>query len=146
MVKIKSKILKITYLSHFVMARSPPAKLRSSCKIDVTYFPFDDQHCHLKFGSWAYSGLQINLTTKYDTAEIDPNLYIQSGEWELRKITVENYVQYYPCCPAEPYPAVIYSIIIRRRVLYYVFNIIIPCIWLSILTCVGFYLPHESGK
>ena len=33
---------------------APPARLRSSCKVDITYFPFDDQTCGLKFGSWAY--------------------------------------------------------------------------------------------
>ncbi|VDK43383.1 unnamed protein product, partial [Anisakis simplex] len=34
----------------------PPTQLRSTCKIDVTYFPFDSQHCALKFGSWTYHG------------------------------------------------------------------------------------------
>ena len=37
----------------------PPAKLRSSCKIDITYFPFDDQLCSMKFGSWTYDGSQV---------------------------------------------------------------------------------------
>jgi len=37
----------------------PPVKLRSSCKIDITYFPFDDQKCRLKFGSWTYDGFQV---------------------------------------------------------------------------------------
>uniref|UniRef100_A0A1I8IYU2 Neur_chan_LBD domain-containing protein n=1 Tax=Macrostomum lignano TaxID=282301 RepID=A0A1I8IYU2_9PLAT len=35
-----------------------PTKLRSSCKVDVTYFPFDEQMCDLKFGSWTYDGFQ----------------------------------------------------------------------------------------
>ncbi len=38
----------------------PPAKLRSSCKIDITYFPFDDQKCKMKFGSWTYDGFQVS--------------------------------------------------------------------------------------
>ena len=29
-----------------------PTKLQSTCKVDVTYFPFDEQTCRLKFGSW----------------------------------------------------------------------------------------------
>ena len=37
-----------------------PTKLQSSCKVDVTYFPFDDQHCRLKFGSWTYDGFQVS--------------------------------------------------------------------------------------
>lgn len=36
-----------------------PTKLQSSCKVDVTYFPFDYQTCKLKFGSWTYDGYQV---------------------------------------------------------------------------------------
>lgn len=30
----------------------PPAIYKSMCQIDVEWFPFDTQSCHLKFGSW----------------------------------------------------------------------------------------------
>lgn len=36
-----------------------PTKLLSTCKVDVTYFPFDEQFCVLKFGSWTYDGFQV---------------------------------------------------------------------------------------
>ncbi|VDO41445.1 unnamed protein product [Onchocerca flexuosa] len=36
----------------------PPTQLRSTCKTDVTYFPFDSQHCAIKFGSWTYDGIE----------------------------------------------------------------------------------------
>ena len=31
-----------------------PMIFRSSCKIDVTYFPYDTQNCSLTFRSWTY--------------------------------------------------------------------------------------------
>lgn len=37
----------------------PPGIFKSTCKIDITWFPFDDQHCDMKFGSWTYDGFQV---------------------------------------------------------------------------------------
>lgn len=45
-----------------------PTKLQSSCKVDVTYFPFDSQECSLKFGSWTYDGYQVDITNR--TSEV----------------------------------------------------------------------------
>ena len=39
----------------------PPGIFKSTCKIDITWFPFDDQKCDLKFGSWTYSGWKVLL-------------------------------------------------------------------------------------
>jgi len=38
----------------------PPGIFKSTCKIDITWFPFDDQLCDLKFGSWTYSGWKVS--------------------------------------------------------------------------------------
>lgn len=38
----------------------PPGIFKSTCKIDITWFPFDDQNCLMKFGSWTYNGFQVN--------------------------------------------------------------------------------------
>lgn len=37
----------------------PPAIYKSSCTIDVEFFPFDEQTCGMKFGSWTYDGFQV---------------------------------------------------------------------------------------
>lgn len=39
---------------------TPPAIFKSSCEIDVRYFPFDQQTCFMKFGSWTYDGNQVS--------------------------------------------------------------------------------------
>lgn len=36
-----------------------PIRLRTSCKVDITYFPFDDQLCTLLFGSSVYSHWRV---------------------------------------------------------------------------------------
>ena len=32
----------------------PPGMFKSTCNINIQWFPFDDQQCELKFGSWTY--------------------------------------------------------------------------------------------
>ncbi len=39
----------------------PPASLKSSCTMDVRYFPFDEQKCEMKFGSWTYNLNEVSF-------------------------------------------------------------------------------------
>ena len=52
---------------------------------------------------------------------------------------------YYNCCP-EPYIDITFSIIIRRRTLYYFFNLIVPCVLIASMALLGFALPPDSGE
>ena len=54
-------------------------------------------------------------------------------------------MQYYPCCP-EPYVDITFTIEIRRRTLYYFFNLIVPCVLIASMAVLGFTLPPESGE
>jgi len=46
----------------------PPAIYKSFCEIDVEYFPFDQQTCFMKFGSWTYDGYTVSSdsTNRHD--------------------------------------------------------------------------------
>jgi len=48
----------------------PPAIYKSSCTIDVEFFPFDEQTCRMKFGSWTYDGFQVDLK-HIDQADVE---------------------------------------------------------------------------
>lgn len=121
----------------------PIVRMRSSCKMDITYFPFDDQICLLKLGSWAYDGFQVDVMNR--TTDIDLSNYVDNGEWILIDTKAVRKVVHYPCCP-EPFPDVTFYIHMRRRTLYYMFNVIVPCILLSTLSLAGFYLPPDCGE
>ena len=53
--------------------------------------------------------------------------------------------QYYPCCP-DPYVDITFYIMIRRRTLYYFFNLIVPCVLIASMAVLGFTLPPDSGE
>lgn len=57
----------------------PPGILKSTCYIDVRWFPFDVQKCDLKFGSWTHNGWLLDL----QMLDVDTSTYIPNGEWDL---------------------------------------------------------------
>lgn len=93
----------------------PPAIYQSSCTIDVTYFPFDQQTCIMKFGSWTFNGDQVSLALYNDKNFVDLSDYWKSGTWDI--ISVPAYLNVYQGdFPTET--DITFYIIIRRCVLY----------------------------
>ncbi|KFM66080.1 Neuronal acetylcholine receptor subunit alpha-7, partial [Stegodyphus mimosarum] len=98
----------------------------------------------MKFGSWTYDGYQLDLRLSSEDGG-DLSTYITNGEWELIALPGTRNVIVYACCP-EPYVDITFYIHIRRRTLYYGFNLIIPCVLISSMALLGFALPPDSGE
>ncbi|XP_068631519.1 acetylcholine receptor subunit alpha-like isoform X4 [Battus philenor] len=71
----------------------PPAIYKSSCEIDVEYFPFDQQTCVMKFGSWTYDGFQVDLRhideargTNVVELGVDLSEFYTSVEWDILEV------------------------------------------------------------
>ncbi|EDO38722.1 predicted protein, partial [Nematostella vectensis] len=123
-----------------------PKILKSSCKFDVTHFPFDEQKCDLKFGSWTYDGFHLDIASEHPAkCEGDYKKFIKGGEWDLIGLPCRRNELVYICCP-EPYPDLTYTIILRRKSMFYFVNMIAPCFLITALTLLSFYLPSESGE
>ncbi|XP_061625913.1 neuronal acetylcholine receptor subunit alpha-7-like isoform X7 [Phyllopteryx taeniolatus] len=119
----------------------PPGILKSTCYIDVRWFPFDVQKCDLKFGSWTHNGWLLDL----QMMDVDISSYIPNGEWDLVGVPAKRNELYYDCCK-EPYPDVTFTVTMRRRTLYYGLNLLIPCVLISGLALLVFLLPADSGE
>ncbi|XP_040566096.1 acetylcholine receptor subunit beta-like 1 [Lepeophtheirus salmonis] len=121
----------------------PPAIYQSSCTIDVTYFPFDQQTCIMKFGSWTFTGDQVSLTLYNNKDYVDLSDYWKSGTWDI--IEVPAYLNIHnDTLPTET--DISFYITIRRKTLFYTVNLILPTVLISFLCVLVFYLPAEAGE
>ncbi|XP_045406522.1 neuronal acetylcholine receptor subunit alpha-9 isoform X2 [Lemur catta] len=120
-----------------------PAITKSSCVVDVTYFPFDNQQCNLTFGSWTYNGNQVDIFNALDSGDLSD--FIEDVEWEVHGMPAVKNVISYGCC-SEPYPDVTFTLLLKRRSSFYIVNLLIPCVLISFLAPLSFYLPAASGE
>ncbi|EFB25792.1 hypothetical protein PANDA_011530, partial [Ailuropoda melanoleuca] len=118
----------------------PPAIYKSACKIEVKHFPFDQQNCTMKFRSWTYDRTEIDLVLKSDVASLDD--FTPSGEWDI--VALPGRRNENP--DDSTYVDITYDFIIRRKPLFYTINLIIPCVLITSLATLVFYLPSDCGE
>ncbi|XP_036406908.1 neuronal acetylcholine receptor subunit beta-2-like [Megalops cyprinoides] len=118
----------------------PPAIYKSACKIEVRNFPFDQQNCTLKFRSWTYDHTEIDLVLTSDFASRDD--FTPSGEWDI--VSLPGRKNEDPDDAA--YLDITYDFIIKRKPLFYTINLIIPCVLITSLAILVFYLPSDCGE
>ncbi|KAM9857491.1 neuronal acetylcholine receptor subunit alpha-9-I [Aulostomus maculatus] len=120
-----------------------PAITKSTCVVDVSYFPFDWQQCNLTFGSWTYNGNQVDISLEMETGDLSD--FVENVEWECHGMPAVRNVRMYGCC-SDPYTEITYTLLLKRRSSFYIFNLLLPCFLISFLAPLGFYLPADSGE
>lgn len=75
----------------------------------------------------------------------DLSNFMESGEWVMKDYRGWKHWVYYACCPDTPYLDITYHFLMQRLPLYFIVNVIIPCLLFSFLTGFVFYLPTDSG-
>ncbi|CAF0743611.1 unnamed protein product [Adineta steineri] len=131
----------------------PPAIYKSSCHIDVKFFPFDEQMCELRFGSWTYNQHQLNFTY-YNEIERHVTIkdYVVSGSWDLMDgpMSIQRPSNETDTLFDNSYRhdrvEFVCKLVIRRKTLFYTVNLIIPTVLISFLSIFVFYLPTDAGE
>ena len=77
---------------------------------------------------------------------IDLREYYLSVEWDIMEVPAQRNEKYYSCCGDTPFPDIFFNITLRRKTLFYTVNLIIPCVGISCLSVLVFYLPADSGE
>uniref|UniRef100_A0A1I8HXS1 Neur_chan_LBD domain-containing protein n=1 Tax=Macrostomum lignano TaxID=282301 RepID=A0A1I8HXS1_9PLAT len=122
-----------------------PMVTKTYCEFDIELFPFDSQICNVSFFSWTFGSRMLDL--HIDESVTNNNFYNPEGqEWFVEKITHLREVKIFVCCKDDQFPNVHYRIHMRRRSLFYIMNLIFPCLLIYCCSFLGFFLPVESGE
>lgn len=116
----------------------------TTCEIETTLFPFDLQHCHIVVENWAYNVRAVELINGSDGVLLDG--YHENGVWQLVGHAVTVNVTTYETDPDEQYPQVKFTLHLERKPRYYLVNILVPCIFITSIALLVFWLPPAAGE
>uniref|UniRef100_A0A7N5KQF0 Acetylcholine receptor subunit alpha n=1 Tax=Ailuropoda melanoleuca TaxID=9646 RepID=A0A7N5KQF0_AILME len=102
------------------------------------------QNCSMKLGTWTYDGSVVAINPESDQPDLSN--FMESGEWVIKESRGWKHWVFYACCPSTPYLDITYHFVMQRLPLYFIVNVIIPCLLFSFLTGLVFYLPTDSGE
>ncbi|XP_053219105.1 acetylcholine receptor subunit epsilon isoform X2 [Podarcis raffonei] len=103
--------------------------------------------------SQSYNAREVVLTFGGDdqTGEpveeivIDPEAFTENGEWAIQHRPARKALAPVSGVEAPGFSEMRYYLIIQRKPLFYIINIIIPCVLISSLVVLVYFLPAESG-
>ncbi|XP_036692532.1 acetylcholine receptor subunit epsilon isoform X2 [Balaenoptera musculus] len=106
----------------------------------------------LENNSQTYSAEEVELVFAVDddgdtisNIDIDAEAYTENGEWAINFCpgVIRRHDGGSADGPGDT--EVIYTLIIRRKPLFYVINIIVPCVLISGLVLLAYFLPAQAG-
>jgi hypothetical protein len=95
---------------------TPPVTLKSYCNVeDTDLSTYSEVKCTLKFMSWTYDGLTLNLEPGSEEnilADFDDTF---NHKWSLISASVKRNERFYKCCPDTSYIDIEYNLVLKRR-------------------------------
>ncbi|XP_067664248.1 acetylcholine receptor subunit alpha-1-A-like [Haliotis asinina] len=115
----------------------PSAILKTSCPLSIHAFPFDIQECSIYLMAVHYTVEEVELVTGSDKVFVDR--FQRSDQWELLDTSLSS-------IRTGDVDKWHITLTFQRRPLFYILNVLIPIVILSILNVAVFAVPIESGE
>ena len=135
--KLGSSFIKARVMNTGQVTWVPFEVFESKCTIDIKYFPYDQQSCDIIFVVWSSSVADVVVTLWNNGIKLDS--MEANAEWSVVSTSARENVK-------STESTVIFTLNLKRSSTYYLMNIIIPIILLSILNIFTFALPADSGE
>ncbi|CAJ0572511.1 unnamed protein product, partial [Mesorhabditis spiculigera] len=120
-----------------------PALYRTSCQLDIRFFPYDQQNCTIVISSWTSSKSSIDYYP--EETEVSLLHYIPNEEWVVVSFKIDRLEKSFPCCP-EPWVLLHAHLVIRRKPLYYIVNLVIPTSVITMVAVTGFFTAASTSS
>lgn len=127
----------VRYNFNGVAIWSPVDVFKSTCNIDMNYYPFDIQNCSMQFVAWGYTKDEIVFNTPSGALGLD--YYTTNGEWTILE-TMADAVN------MDVSSMAIFSIRIQRIPIFFIISVVLPIVFLCFLNTLVFAIPVESGE
>ncbi|CAI4228454.1 unnamed protein product [Auanema sp. JU1783] len=120
-----------------------PALYRTSCLLDIRFFPYDQQICKLTISSWTSSKSDIDYIAEFTSVNLDN--FLPNEEWVVISFDINRVEQKFVCCP-EPWVLLEASLVVRRKPLYYIVNLVIPTSVITMVAVTGFFTAASTSS
>ena len=120
---------------------SPGNIIDTSCDIDTTYYPFDEQTCSITLTTRGYKSHQLTLSL--DEVPLILSAYQENGEWLYLRSSASTAVV---ARGTDYYSQVNFDLIFQRRNTFHLLSTILPMFFLVSMTCFVFKIPVDAGE
>ncbi|XP_033112678.1 neuronal acetylcholine receptor subunit alpha-6-like isoform X2 [Anneissia japonica] len=117
---------------------------QSSCHVNIKLYPYDNQTCMLRFGSWNYDVYELDVYPQLRELDQKDHFY-DNGVWTLQGVDAWREVEEYKT-DSNPFAYAVFSIQLKRRHEFYYTFILVPYHFCAFLITLMFFIPFENGE
>ncbi|XP_005093755.1 neuronal acetylcholine receptor subunit alpha-7 [Aplysia californica] len=111
-----------------------------SCDLDIRYYPFDSQTCTMSMMTQDFG---TNVKLHPDPSTLMTGNFKRNGEWDLVSTRVTPSTILFP---GASFSILTIDIILKRKPVFFVVNILVPIMFISAISSIVFILPEDSGE